>query len=219
MPCDARTLGRAPLAAPRTCGGIVLLALAALLLWSGDARAATDSNCPPIRNKPHAVPHVSYAGVQHITYCDGPITVKPGQNIIRLNASDLFPSQPGYITRFDPELVYTNGKVPRVDVLHLHHAVWVVNFNPQFAVGEEKTIQQLPKGFGWRTEPTDHWLVNDMLHDLVGQGAKVYIVWRIDFVPDSAPAAAAIHTVRTQWMSVAGGGSPSPSYPSNQLYP
>jgi plastocyanin len=195
----------------------LLLALVALLLATSDARAA--ANCPPIRNKPHAIPHVNYPGIRHITYCDGPITVKPGQNIIRLNGSDLFPTRPGYITRFDPELVYRDGTVPRVDVLHLHHAVWVVNGNPQFAVGEEKTIQQLPKGFGWRTQPSDNWLVNDMLHDLVGQAAKLYIVWRIDFVPDSAPAAAAIHTVRTQWMSVAGGGSASPSYPSNQFYP
>jgi len=29
------------------------------------------------------------------------------------------------------------------------HAVWIVNNSPQFAVGEEKTIQQLPQGFGW----------------------------------------------------------------------
>ena len=27
----------------------------------------------------------------------------------------------------------------------------------------------MPKGFGWRTSrPSDHWLVNDMIHDLVG---------------------------------------------------
>jgi plastocyanin len=215
---DARRLGRAPLDVLRACA-VLLLATCGLLLWSSGARAATGSGCPPIRNKPHQVPHVHYAGVQHLTYCDGPITVAPGQNVIRLNGTDLFPRKPGYITRFDPELVYTNGKVPRVDVLHLHHAVWVVNFNPQFAVGEEKTIQQLPKGFGWRTEPSDHWLVNDMLHDLVGQRAKVYIVWRLDFVPDTAAGAASIHPVETHWMSVAGNHSPDPRYPSNLFYP
>ena len=58
---------------------------------------------------------------------------------------------PGYITRFDPEFIYADGTVPRVDVLHLHHAVWAVNGAPQFAVGEEKTVQQLPQGFGWRS--------------------------------------------------------------------
>jgi plastocyanin len=210
MAGEARTLGRGAW----TAG--LLLALAAFLLSAADARAAS-TNCPPIRNKPDAVPHVNYRGVEHLTYCDGPISVRPGQNIIRLNGTNLFPSRPGYITRFDPELVYPNGKVPRVDVLHLHHAVWIVNGGPQFAVGEEKTIAQLPSGFGWRSLPTDHWAVNDMLHDLTGQAARVYIVWRIDFVPDSSPAASSIRTVRTRWMDVSGPipgvGISSPIYP------
>jgi plastocyanin len=193
----------------------LLLTLAALLVVTSSAHAAGD--CPPIANKPRAIPHVDYNGVKHMTFCSGPMTVKPGQNIIRLRGTNLFPQQPGYITRFDPELVYTNGKVPRVDVLHLHHAVWVVNGRPQFAVGEEKTIVQAPRGFGWRSRPSDRWLLNDMLHDLVGQAAQVYIVWRIDFVPDTAPAAANIRPVHTQWMDVSG---PSPRVGvSSPIYP
>src|SRR6266487_3418898 len=106
----------------RSIGAALLFALAALLLLGPDAHAAAGNpGCPPIANKPDQVPHVGYGGVQHLTYCDGPITITPGQNIIRLNATSLFPSQPGYITRFDPEFVYANGSVPRVDVLHLHH--------------------------------------------------------------------------------------------------
>ena len=31
----------------------------------------------------------------------------------------------GYITRIRPDLTYLNGRVPGVDVIHLHHAVWV----------------------------------------------------------------------------------------------
>ena len=178
---------------------------------------ASAAVCPPIQDKPDAIPHVDYDGVQHLTYCSGPVDVKPGQNIIRLNGTSLFPQQPGYITRFDPELVYTDGTVPRVDILHLHHAVWIVNGNPQFATGEEKTIVQAPEGFGWRTLPTDHWLLNDMLHDLVGEAASVYIVWRIDFVPDTSPAAASMHTIHTQWMDASG---PSPRVGiSSPIYP
>ena len=179
----------------------LLVALAAWLLFAPDAKAA---GCPPIQDKPDSTPHVDYAGVQHLTYCYGPVAVKPGQNIIRLNPTNLFPQVPGYITRFDPELVYESGTVPRVDVLHLHHAVWVVNFNPQFATGEEKSILQMPPGFGWRSRPTDSWLLNDMIHDLVGVPASVYVVWRLDFVPDTAPAAASIKTVHTKWMDVSG---------------
>jgi hypothetical protein len=178
--------------------------LAAVAAWLAAAPDANAADCPPIQDKPDAIPHVDYEGVQHLTYCYGPVAVNPGQNIIRLNPTKLFPQVPGYITRFDPELIYENGTVPRVDILHLHHAVWVVNFNPQFATGEEKSILQMPPGFGWRSQPTDNWLLNDMIHDLVGSPASVYIVWRLDFVPDTSPAAASIRTVRTQWMDVAG---------------
>jgi hypothetical protein len=179
----------------------LLFALAACLLLAPGARAA---DCPPIQDKPDAIPHVEYEGIQHLNYCFGPVAVQPGQNIIRLNRTRLFPNVPGYITRFDPELIYENGTVPRVDVLHLHHAVWLVNFNPQFATGEEKTVLQMPPGFGWRSRPSDIWLLNDMIHDLVGAGANVYVVWRLDFVPDTSPAAASMKTVSTQWMDVAG---------------
>jgi plastocyanin len=205
----------------------LVLALAGFLVVASSASAASStaartlagdaSTCPPIKNKPDAIRHVHYNGVRHITYCVGPVTVHPGQNVIRLNRTDLLPHRPGYITRFDPELVLPDGTVPRVDVLHLHHAVWIVNGNPQFAVGEEKTIVQAPRGFGWRSQPNDSWLLNDMLHDLVGQESQVFIVWRIDFVPDTAPAADHLRTVQTRWMDVSGPqprvGISSPIYP------
>jgi plastocyanin len=200
-------------------------AVVALLLIAPAARAgvvtdgtAGNPGCPPIADKPDAVPHVDYDDVEHITYCYGPITITPGQNIIRLKeaiddyGNKLWPQEDGYITRFDPEFIYADGTVPRVDVLHLHHAVWGVNGNPQFAVGEEKTVQQLPNGFGWRSLPGDSWFLNDMLHDLVAQPAKVYVVWRIDFVPDGTAAADSMHTVRTRWMDVAGNPSLYPVF-------
>jgi hypothetical protein len=173
------------------------------LLAAGEAEAV---NCPaPIQDKPNSIPHVDTPGTQHLEYCAGPITVNPGQNIIRLNPTNLFPQVPGYITRFDPELIYPDGSVPRVDVLHLHHAVWGVNGGPQFAVGEEKSIVQLPQGFGYRSKPSDSWYLNDMIHDLVGQSAQIYIAWRMDFIPDTAAEAASIKTVHTKWMDVSEG--------------
>ncbi len=194
------------------------VALAALLVISPGARAGVNSQCPPIADKPDAAPHVDYTGVEHLTYCYGPITISPGQNIIRLRpaidglGNKLWPQQDGYITRFDPEFVYADGSVPPVDVLHLHHAVWLVNGMPQYAVGEEKTIQQLPSGFGWSSHPGDSWLLNDMLHDLVAQPAQVYVVWRLDFVPMSSPAAASIKPVHTRWLDVAGNPSLYPVF-------
>jgi plastocyanin len=200
---------------------VAMLLVAATAAQAGvvrDGVPVPGDGCPDIANKPNEVPHVDYAGVQHLTYCYGPITVSPGQNIIKFRPAidaaqqKLWPQEPGYITRFDPELTYVDGSVPRVDVLHLHHAVWAVNGAPQFAVGEEKTIQQLPQGFGWRSQATDSWILNDMLHDLVAQQSQVYVVWRLDFVPDTAPGAAAIKTVKTRWMDVAGNPSIYPVF-------
>jgi hypothetical protein len=195
----------------------LLCALALLTVASSQAHAAPCPRpLPPIANKPDAIPHVHYTGTRHLTFCEA-VQVDPGQNIIRLNGTRLFPQQPGFITRFDPELVYPTGEVPRVDVIHLHHGVWVVNGQPQFAAGEEKTIIQAPKGFGWRTTPSDNWFLNDMIHDLVGTPATVYVVWRVDFVPDTSPAADSIRRVRTRWLDVAGPtprvGISSPIYP------
>ena len=195
----------------------VAFAITASLLISPAAKAGvvTDgvpgtAGCPPIADKPDAIPHVNYTGMKQITYCYGPINIAPGQNIIKLRTAvdtvgqKLWPQEPGYITRFDPEFIYKDGTVPRVDVVHLHHAVWLVNGHPQFAAGEEKTTEQLPQGFGWRSEPGDSWILNDMLHDLLAQTSQVYLVWRLDFVPDTAPAASTIKPVTTQWMDVAG---------------
>jgi plastocyanin len=192
-------------------------ALAMLLAFSSAARAGVDGGCPTIANKPDAIAHVPYTDIQEKTYCYGPINILPGQNTINLRpASDgvnnLWPQQDGYITRFDPEFIYADGTVPRVDVLHLHHAVWLVNGSPQFAAGEEKTIQQLPTGFGWPSHPGDSWLLNDMLHNLLRDPAQVYVVWRVDFVPASSPDAASIKPVHTKWLDVAGNPSLYPVF-------
>ncbi len=208
---------------PRGIRAALVLAGVAAGMLLASAPHALAAGCPTIQNKPDQVPHVSYPGMQKLTYCYGPITIKPGQNVIRLNSAangstKLFPQVPGYVTRFDPEFVYADGTVPRVDVVHLHHGVWIVNGKPQFAAGEEKTIIQEPKGFGWRSEPSDKWLVNDMLHELIDRPAVVYLVWRIDFVPDTAITAPnEIRTVQTRWMDVSG---PSPGVGiSNPFYP
>ena len=154
---------------------------------------------------PTASASATTKGAKRITYKFGPIDIKPGQNTISLEPNDGFPRVPGYITRFKPDLVrVSDGSIPRVDVLHLHHAVWLVNGYPQFAAGEEKTIVDMPSGYGWRSKPTDRWLMNHMIHNLYPEPDKVYVTYTIDFVPDSSPIAKKMKTVRTQWMDVEG---------------
>ena len=161
-----------------------------------------------------AVPSSAVAttkGAKRITYKFGPVDIKPGQNTIEFEATNGFPRVPGYITRFKPDLVRVrDGSVPRVDVLHLHHAVWLVGSRdgtrsgPQFAAGEEKTIVDMPAGYGWRSEPTDRWVMNHMIHNLYPSPDRVYIKYTIDFIPDSHPKARRMKAVSTQWMDVEG---------------
>lgn len=147
-----------------------------------------------------------YPGIQHLRYEYGPIRVTPGQNSIDFRPNVLMPQVPGYITRFKPDLIYADHKrgVPRVDVIHLHHGVWIINGRPQFAAGEEKTITNVPQGFGIHHKPGDNWVMNYMVHNLTPNADSVYITYEIDFVPDSAAAAATITPAHITWLDVAG---------------
>ncbi len=149
------------------------------------------------------LPAVDYPGVQHLKYRYGPIPIEPGQNSIELGQDLPRPQVPGMITRFSPNLVYADGSgVPRVDVIHLHHGVWVINGYPTFAAGEEKTIAQLPQGFGLPYKPSDTWLLSYMIHNLTPNPTSVYLTYDIDFVPDGAGPA--LTPVQPLWLDVAG---------------
>jgi plastocyanin len=147
---------------------------------------------------------VDYPGLQHLTYKFGPIDVTPGQNTIEIRNNDLKPPVPGYITSFKPNLTYLDGKVPPVDVIHLHHGVWLVNGDPTWAAGEEKTNFFMPRGYGYRYDPKQAWHLNYMIHNLTPNADRVYMTYEIDFLPADAPAAQDMKTVRTQWMDTAG---------------
>ena len=120
----------------------------------------------------------------------------------------------GYITRIRPDLTYLDGSVPRVDVIHLHHGVWINTSGSSnspfgaelfFAAGEEKTIMQLPKGYGYPLRATDGLVLNHMIHNLTPMPTQVYMVYQIDFAPKGSPAARGIRPVRPIWMDVENG--------------
>jgi plastocyanin len=146
-------------------------------------------------------------GVRHLQFRWGPVRIAPGQNTISIDDDNLLPPGPGWITSFKPNLTYVNGKVPRVDVIHLHHAVWLVGGRPTWAAGEEKTAVREPKGFGWRYRTADRWLLNHMIHNLTPVATRVYITWEMDFIPLGAKAARGMREVRTQWVDAEGGSA------------
>src|SRR5215207_4472507 len=151
-----------------------------------------------------AAPASAQDGVQRLHYEYGPVKIAPGQNTIALEPNLLKPPVDGWITGFKPNLVRRDGSVPRVDVIHLHHGVWLKNLRPLFAAGEEKTSFNAPPGFGWRHRTADQWHMNHMIHNLTPTPEKVFITYDLDFVPDTAPAAAAMKEVRTVWLDVMG---------------
>jgi plastocyanin len=152
---------------------------------------------------------------QHYKF--GPVEVKAGQNNIAYSFAGIpKPAVDGWIVRIAPNLTYENGTVPPVDVIHLHHGVWL-NMSatdattggrlPErfFAVGEEKTVMLLPQGYGYRYKANDRWLLNYMLHNLTSKPDKVFITYDIDIIPSTAPAAASVKPARPIWMDVENG--------------
>src|SRR3954470_9372901 len=144
-------------------------------------------------------------GAQVLTYKFGPLKIQPGQNIIDVDIQKERPAVDGWIVGFRPGLVdHKTGKSPSVDEVHLHHAVWLVDFKPVFAAGEEKTYFNTPEGYGWRYTTKQTWMINHMIHDLVGKPHEVDITYTLYFIPDSAPEAANMKQIDTQWMDVEG---------------
>ena len=173
--------------------------------FKADAHASafrpSKANLGHPRARPRAAP-----GAQVLKYKFGPLKIQPGQNLIDIDIQKERPNVDGWIVGFRPGLVDAKtGKNPPVTEVHLHHAVWLSTFKPTFAAGEEKTNFNAPRpataGATRRSRPG---CINHMIHDLVGQPHEVYITYTLYFIPDTAPQAAGIHEIDTQWMDVKG---------------
>jgi hypothetical protein len=184
------------------------LALSLCLVSAVSASAAPKRTSPSIKLSTKTTMTKGANGLEHWHYVWGPVKIAPGQNSIFVEPNDQRPKRDGYITSFKPDLIEQDGTIPRVDVIHLHHAVWLVNGQPTWAAGEEKTHTQAPAGYGWRYSTRDDWRMNHMIHNLTPTADTVYITYDIDFAPLGTPAAENVKTVRTQWMDVIGGGYP-----------
>lgn len=148
-------------------------------------------------------------GVQRTTYRLGPVQVTPGQNRIAFRpiTGASRPDVNGWISRIKPDLVYEDGSVPKSSLVMFHHGVWN-NANTGdlfYATGEEKTILQLPEGFGYRYNKNHGWILNDMIHNLTPQPMELYFEYTLDFIPDTAPEAANVIQARPIWMDVESG--------------
>jgi hypothetical protein len=155
-------------------------------------------------------------GVQDLHFEYGPIEISPGQNSIDFSGRDVpKPEEDGFITYIKANLVRSDGSVPPVDVIHLHHGVWANVSSSEderldggglaelfFAAGEEKTDMIVPAGYGYEYQADDRWLINYMLHNLLSTPDEVTITYDVGFIPASDPAAADITVARPLWMDV-----------------
>jgi plastocyanin len=153
-------------------------------------------------------------GAQHLHFEVGPIDINPGQNNIDYTRPIPQPEVDGWIVKIRPDLRLADGSVPPVDVVHLHHGVWLNGSKADatagvperiFAAGEEKTITALPAPYGYQYSTSDKWILNFMLHDLLPDPTQVWITYDIDFIPADAPEAAGIVPARPIWMDVQNG--------------
>ncbi len=156
------------------------------------------------------------AGAERMHFEVGPLRITPGQNNITTAQGEIpQPKVDGYITRIAPNLRYADGTVPAVDVIHLHHGVWL-NLGAHdptsarlperfFAAGEEKTVSMVPEGYGYPYKTSDRWILNYMLHNLTPKPSEVWITYDIDFIPADAPEAANLTAARPVWMDVQNG--------------
>jgi plastocyanin len=170
--------------------------------------SAAKPNTPPI------VDDSPQPGAKVLRYKAGPFLIEPGQNNITFQPGIEQPKVDGFITAIHPDLKFANGKTPGVDVVHLHHGVWLNQSAPDatmggperfFAAGEEKTTMILPEGYGYAYKATDKWLLNYMIHNLWPKPQKVWMTYDIDFIPATSKYAKDITPARPVWMDIQNG--------------
>jgi plastocyanin len=113
-----------------------------------------------------------------------------------------------------PDLRFADGSVPPVDVIHLHHGVWLNTARPDstasvperfLAAGEEKTIAAFPSPYAYRYSTSDSWTLNYMLHNLTDDPMPVWVTYDFDFIPADSPSAVGVVEARPIWLDVQNG--------------
>jgi hypothetical protein len=205
--------------------GLVLLAFAPAASSSVDGksaalqRAMTAASSSMSTAQPTMAPPA--AGYTRTRY-EIPITILPGANVNKLTTGvngGPIPKPPGdfFLVRMAPNLVLqdndnnsANDRVPRTDIIHLHHMVWldpqnrapVSGFDLPFGAGEEKTISRVPSGYGYPVYADQHWVINDMIHNLTPATVKGKIVYDLDWVPMDSALGKTLKPAFPLWLDV-----------------
>lgn len=197
--------------------GLPLRPLVALLSIGLGLAGITALGAPMAVAAPKAPPIVDDSpqrGAKRLHFEAGPFEISPGQNNIGFLPGVEKPKVDGFITAIHPDLKLANGRTPGVDVVHLHHGVWLntsardsTMAGPErfFAAGEEKTTMILPEGYGYAYRASDQWTLNYMIHNLWPKPQKVWMTYDIDFIPATSKVARSITPARPIWMDIQNG--------------
>jgi plastocyanin len=182
---------------------------------SGEKKAATSSTLPMVTPATQIIADTVPEGAKRLHFEYGPVPITPGQNNIGYSRRIPQPKEDGYIIGMSTNLHLKDGSVPPVDIIHLHHGVWLNlagkdSTSPGlperfFAAGEEKTRQLAVDGYGYPYKTSDLWLLNYMLHNTISKRSEVWITYDLDFVPANSAAAKKIKPARPIWMDVQNG--------------
>ena len=149
----------------------------------------------------------SPAGCKRIRYAYGPVDVRPGANMQLLWQGIGKPQYDGYVSRLTANLYRTDGTIPPVDIVHLHHGAWLSdhqygNFPVFFAAGEEKTHMQAPSGYGMKVGGGDVWTLGYMLHNLTPIEEHVYLTYDLDYTPAEMAESEGVKKIIPLWLDV-----------------
>lgn len=167
-----------------------------------------------------------YKACRRLKFTMGPLQGRPGMNDSLIHVTTFeHPMYDGYTLRWKPGLQSVDGSVPNVENLHLHHGTWIGGVNgpsaatgPFFATGEEQTILQFPKGYGWTMKGQSAWAMLYMIHNATPSNEAVYITYDIDYVAKADANAlqwkdangatqTGLRDLKSIWMDAGSGGS------------
>ncbi len=178
-------------------------------------KPAASTTIPEVTPATQIIANTVPVGATRVHLETGPFPITPGQNNIGFSRAIPQPKVDGWIVGISTNLRLADGSIPPVDVIHLHHGVWLNLAGhdatspglPErfFAAGEEKTRMMLPEGYGYTYKTTDHWFLNYMLHNQLSKPSQVWVTYDIDIIPSSSAAAKSIKPAIPVWMDVENG--------------
>ena len=86
---------------------------------------ASTSTVPSVTPATQIISDSVPQGAKRLHFETGPFPITPGQNNIGFTRSIPQPAEDGYIVGISTNLRLADGSIPPVDVIHLHHGVWL----------------------------------------------------------------------------------------------